>query len=55
MIRELTIGDFEKVELMMAALHKIHVENRSDFYSENAHPITKKEFKAMLKTRTKLP
>ena len=45
MIRELTIGDFEKVEPMMAALHKIHVENRSDFYSENAHPITKKEFK----------
>ena len=45
MIRELTISDFEKVEPMMAALHKIHVENRSDFYSENAHPITKKEFK----------
>ena len=36
MIRELTISDFEKVEPMMAALHKIHVENRSDFYSENA-------------------
>lgn len=31
MIRELTISDFEKVEPMMAALHKIHVENRSDF------------------------
>lgn len=45
MIRKLTIGDFEKVEPMMAALHKIHVENRSDFYSENAHPLTKKEFK----------
>ena len=27
MIRELTIDDFEKVEPMMAALHKIHVEN----------------------------
>lgn len=54
MIRELTIGDFEKVEPMMAALHKIHVENRSDFYSENAHPITKKEFKAMLKDKNKI-
>lgn len=39
----------------MVALHKIHVENRSDFYSENAHPITKKECKAVLKARTKLP
>ena len=54
MIRELTIGDFEKVEPMMAALHKIHVESRSDFYSENAHPITKKEFKAMLKDKNKI-
>ena len=54
MIRELTIDDFEKVEPMMAALHKIHVENRSDFYSENAHPITKKEFKAMLKDKNKI-
>lgn len=55
MIRKLTIDDFEQVEPMMAALHKIHVENRSDFYSENAHPITKKEFRRCLKTRTKLP
>ena len=31
MIRKLTIDDFEKVEPTMAALHKIHVENRSDF------------------------
>lgn len=54
MIRELTISDFEKVEPMMAALHKIHVENRSDFYSENAHPLTKKEFKAMLKDKNKI-
>ena len=38
----------------MAALHKIHVENRSDFYTENAHPITKKEFKAMLKDKNKI-
>lgn len=38
----------------MVALHKIHVENRSDFYSENAHPITKKEFKAMLKDKNKI-
>lgn len=54
MIRKLTIDDFEKVEPMMAALHKIHVENRSDFYSENAHPITKKECKAMLKDKNKI-
>ena len=54
MIRELTIDDFEKVEPMMAALHKIHVENRSDFYSENAHPLTKKEYKAMLKDKNKI-
>lgn len=38
----------------MVALHKIHVENRSDFYSENAHPITKKEFKAMLNDKNKI-
>ena len=31
MIREFTFSYFEKVEPMMAALHKIHVENRSDF------------------------
>ncbi len=54
MIRELTIGDFEKVEQMMAELHKIHVENRSDFYTENQHPITKKEYKAMLKDQNKI-
>ena len=54
MIRKLTISDFEKVEPMMAALHKIHVENRSDFYSENAHPLTKKEYKAMLKDKNKI-
>lgn len=54
MIRELTIGDFEKVEQMMEELHKIHVENRGDFYTENQHPITKKEYKAMLKDKEKI-
>ena len=54
MIRELTIGDFEKVEQMMADLHNIHVENRSDFYTENQHSLTKKEYKAMLKDQSKI-
>ena len=54
MIRELTIGDFDKVEQMMAELHKIHAENRGDFYTENRHPITKKEYKAMLKDKNKI-
>lgn len=38
----------------MVVLHKIHVENRSDFYSENAQTITKKKFKAMLKDKNKI-
>ena len=54
MIRELTIGDFDKVEQMMAELHKIHVENRGAFYTENQHPIAKKKYKAMLKDKNKI-
>lgn len=54
MIRELTIDDFENVEQMMADLHKIHVENRSDFYAENQHSLTKKEYKVMLKDQNKI-
>lgn len=35
MIRKLTINDFEIVESVIAKLHKIHVDNRPDFYIEN--------------------
>ena len=54
MIRKLTIKDFEIVESVIAKLHKIHVENRPDFYIENEHPISKKEYKAMLNNQDKI-
>lgn len=54
MIRELTINDFEIVESVIAKLHKIHVENRPDFYIESEHPISKKEYKAMLSNQDKI-
>ena len=54
MIRELTINDFEIVESVIAKLHRIHVENRPDFYIENEHPISKKEYKAMLSNQDKI-
>lgn len=54
MIRELTINDFEIVESIIAKLHKIHVENRPDFYIKNEHPIGKKEYKAMLNSKDKI-
>lgn len=54
MIRKLTINDFEIVESVIAKLHKMHVESRPDFYIENEHPISKKEFKAMLNNQYKI-
>lgn len=49
MIRNLTINDYEAVKNIISELHKIHVENRPDFYSENDCPITLKEYKSLLK------
>lgn len=54
MIRELTINDFDIVESIIAKLHKTHVENRPDFYIENEHPISKKEYNAMLSNQDKI-
>lgn len=54
MIRDLTISDFEIIESIIAKLHKLHVENRPDFYIENEHPINKKEYKAMLNNQNKI-
>lgn len=54
MIRKLTINDFEIVESIVAKLHKLHVDNRPDFYTENEHPINKKEYKAMLNNQDKI-
>ena len=54
MIRKLTINDFEIVESVIAKLHKIDVDNRPDFYIENEHPISKKEYKAMLNNQHKI-
>ena len=54
MIKELTTNDFEFVESIIAKLHKLHVENRPDFYIENEHPINKKEYKAMINNQDKI-
>ncbi len=54
MIRKLTINDFEIVESVIAKLHKIHVDNRPDFYIENEHLISNKEYKAMLNNQDKI-
>lgn len=54
MIKELTLNDFTVVESIIAKLHKLHVENRPDFYIENEHPINKKEYKAMLNNQNKI-
>lgn len=54
MIRELTISDFEIVESIVAKLHKLHVDNRPDFYIENEHPINNKEYKTMLNSKDKI-
>ncbi|MGN0516203.1 MAG: hypothetical protein ACI4IO_04430, partial [Eubacterium sp.] len=54
MIKELTVNDFTVVESITAKLHKLHVENRPDFYIENEHPINKKEYKAMLNNQNKI-
>ena len=53
-MRKLTINDFEIVESIVAKLHKIHVNNRPDFYIENEHHINKKEYKAMLNSKDKI-
>lgn len=49
MIRKLTIDDYEAVKNFISELHKMHVENRPDFYLENECPITLKEYKSLLK------
>ena len=54
MIRELTIDDFEKVEPMMAALHKIHVENGAIFILKMRIRSLKRNLRRCLKTRAKL-
>lgn len=55
MIRELTISDFEKVEPMMAALHKIHVKTGAIFILKMRIRSLKRNSRRCLKTRTKLP
>lgn len=54
MIKELNVNDFTVVESIIAKLHKLHVENRPDFYIENERPINKKEYKAMLNSKDKI-
>ncbi|MGN0459006.1 MAG: GNAT family N-acetyltransferase [Eubacterium sp.] len=54
MIRKLTFNDFEIIDNIIAQLHKIHFENRPDFYLRNEHPISKKEYKALLKNQNKI-
>lgn len=54
MIRNLTINDFGKVDIIIAKLHKIHAENRPDFYLADEHPISKKDFKNQLKNESKI-
>ena len=49
MIKDLTIKDYEAVKNIISELHKMHVENRPDFYLENECPITLKEDKSLLK------
>lgn len=49
MIKNLTIKDYEAVKNIISELHKMHVENRPDFYLENECPITLKEYKSLLK------
>lgn len=49
MIKDLTIKDYEAVKNIISELHKMHVENRPDFYLENECPITLKEYKSLLK------
>lgn len=45
----MTIKDYEAVKNIISELHKMHVENRPDFYLENECPITLKEYKSLLK------
>lgn len=54
MIRNLTIKDYEAIKNIISELHKMHVENRPDFYLENECPITLKEYKSLLKNEEKV-
>jgi ribosomal protein S18 acetylase RimI-like enzyme len=54
MIRKLTINDFEMIDTIISNLHKIHTQNRPDFYTPNEHPISKKEFAKLLKDKNKI-
>lgn len=54
MIRNLTINDYEAVKNIISELHKMHLENRPDFYLENECPITLKEYKSLLKKKEKV-
>lgn len=54
MVKELTINDFEAVECIITQLHRIHVNNRPDFYKDNHQPITKEEYKLMLNDKNKI-
>jgi ribosomal protein S18 acetylase RimI-like enzyme len=54
MIRELTINDFEMIDTIISNLHKIHTQNRPDFYAPNKHPLSKKEFIQLLKDNNKI-
>ena len=45
MIKNLTINDYEDVKNIISELHKMHVENRPDFYLENECSITLKKEK----------
>ena len=54
MIKDLTSNDYEAVKNIISELHKMHVENRPDFYLENECPSTVKEYKSLLKNKEKV-
>lgn len=54
MIKDLTSNDYEAVKNIISELHKMHVENRPDFYLENECPITLEEYKLLLKKKEKI-
>ena len=55
MIRKLTIGDFEKVEPMMAARIKFMLKTGAIFILKMRIRLLKRNLRRCLKTRTKLP
>lgn len=47
-IRKMELSDYDKVDILMQELHKLHVKERPDLYVELEHPYSREKFETLV-------